>query len=259
MCLSPTKEQYHKKFPNKTIFDQQGIPLKYYNHTNEHIISEYYNYILNLVKQHRFGFPVKTTIFTKNLLYNIKEIDNDNEIDVTNIINYQNYFDTNSVKVKDIYRVILQFIGYYNDKKIEMMNIYNTIQDIAKELNIEFNTVLKLFKNKFINNDIYVSSPKNDFFEFDYYEDIIIKFNELPHNIKESLSEFLNFDKKYDRSMYLEKCNLISCQHDKVTKLFEILTENDLEIVLNEIIKNMDDNFQKISPDTKFKFLCYKK
>ena len=26
-----------------------------------------------------------------------------------------------------------------------MMNIYNTIQDIAKELNIEFNTVLKLF------------------------------------------------------------------------------------------------------------------
>ena len=44
-----------------------------------------------------------------------------------------------------------------------MMNIYNTLQDIAKELNIEFNTVLKLFKNKFINNDIYVSSSKNDF------------------------------------------------------------------------------------------------
>ena len=45
-----------------------------------------------------------------------------------------------------------------------MMNIYNTMQDIAKELNIEFNTVLKLFKNKLINNDIYVSSSKNDFF-----------------------------------------------------------------------------------------------
>ena len=140
-----------------------------------------------------------------------------------------------------------------------MMNIYNTIQDIAKELNIEFNTVLKLFKNKFINNDIYVSSSKNDFLKFDYYEDIIIKFNELDHGIKESLSEFLNFVGKYDRSMYLEICNLISCQHDKVTKSFEILSENDLGIVLNEIIKNMDDNFQKISPDTKFKFLCYKK
>ena len=45
-----------------------------------------------------------------------------------------------------------------------MINIYNTIQDIAKELNIEFDNVLKLFKSKFINNDICVSSTKNDFF-----------------------------------------------------------------------------------------------
>ena len=184
------KNSINKKFPYQTIFDQQGIPLKYYNHTNEHIISEYYNYILNLFKNHKFGFPIKTTIFTENLLYNIKEIYNDNEIDVTNITNHQNYFDTNSVKVKDIYKVILQFIGYYNDKKIEMMNVYNAIQDIAKELNIEFNTVLKLFKNKFINNDICVSSIKNDFFEFDYYEDIIIKFNELDHGIKNHYPNF---------------------------------------------------------------------
>ena len=84
------KNSINKKFPYKTIFDQQGIPLKYYNHTNEHIISEYYNYILNLFKTHKFGFPIKTTVFTENLLYNIKEIDNDNEIDVTNITNYQN-------------------------------------------------------------------------------------------------------------------------------------------------------------------------
>ena len=140
-----------------------------------------------------------------------------------------------------------------------MMNIYNTIQDIAKELSIEFNTVLKLFKNKFINNDICVSSTKNDFFEFDYYEDIIIEFNELDRGAKESLSEFLNFDGKYDRKIYLEICNLITCQHDKVTKSFEILTKNDLEIVLNEIIKTMNSNFEKIPPDTKYKFLFYKK
>ena len=137
------------------------------------------------------------------------------------------------------------------------MNIYNTIQDIAKELNIEFENVLKLFKNKFINNDICVSSTKNNFFEYDYYEDIIIKFNELDHGIKESLSEFLNFDEKYDRSVYLEICNLISCQIDKVTKSFGILCENDLEIVLNEIIKTMNSNFEKMPPDTKYKFLCY--
>ena len=158
------KYSINKKFPYKTIFDQKKIELKYHNQANEYIISEYYNYIINLFKNHKFGFPIKTTAFTENLLYNIKEIDNDNEIDVTNITNYQNYFDTNSVKVKDIYNIILKFNGYCNDKKIEMMNIYNTIQDIAKELNIEFNTVLKLFKNKFINNDICVSSTKNVFF-----------------------------------------------------------------------------------------------
>ena len=119
------------------------IQLKYYKHTNEHTISEYYNYILNLFRNHKFGFPIKTTIFTENLLYNIKDIDNDNEIDVTNITNYQNYFDTNTVKVKDIYKVILKFFGYYNDKRIEMVNIYNTIQDISNELNIEFDNRVK--------------------------------------------------------------------------------------------------------------------
>ena len=144
-------------------------------------------------------------------------------------------------------------------KKIEMINIYNTIKDIAKELNIEFDNVLKLFKNKFINNDIYISSTRNDFFEYDYYEYIIIKFNELSYDIKELLSEFLNFNEKYDRSVYLEICNLISCQIDKVTKSFEILTENDVEIVLNEITKTVNSNFEKISTDAKYKFLCHKK
>ena len=59
--------------------------------------------------------------------------------------------------------------------------------------------------------------------------------------------------------MYLEICNLISCQIDKVTKSFEILTENDVEIVLNEIIRTVNSNFEKISTDTKYKFLCHKK
>ena len=116
-----------------------------------------------------------------------------------------------------------------------------------------------MFKNKFIDNDIYINSTKNDFFEYDYYEDIIIKFNQLSYDIEESLSEFLDFDGKYNISIYLEICNLISCQIDKVTKSFEILSENDLEIVLNEIIKTMNSNFEKIPLDTKYKFLCYKK
>ena len=63
------------------------------------------------------------------------------------------------------------------------------MKDIAKELNIEFDNVLKLFKNKFINNNIYVSSTKNDFLNMIIMK-TIIKFNELSYDIKELLSEF---------------------------------------------------------------------
>ena len=111
------KNSINKKFPHKTIFDQQEIQLEYYNDTNKHILSEYYNCVLNLFKNHKFGFPIKTTVFTENLLYNIKEIDNDNEIDVSHITNYEKYFNNNKSTIKEIYKIILQFIGYYNDKK----------------------------------------------------------------------------------------------------------------------------------------------
>ena len=110
------KWSINKRFSYKTIFDQHEIKLKYYNHTNEHIVNEYYNYILNVFKTHKFGFPIKTIIFTKYLLYNFKEIDNDNEIDVSSISNYKKYFDTNLVKVKDIYNIILEFNRYYSEK-----------------------------------------------------------------------------------------------------------------------------------------------
>ena len=44
------KNSINKKFPYKTVFDQHEIKLKYYNQSNEHIVNEYYNYILNLFK-----------------------------------------------------------------------------------------------------------------------------------------------------------------------------------------------------------------
>ena len=142
-----------------------------------------------------------------------------------------------------------------------MIYIYNKIKDMSNELNADVNLLLKLFVNKFSNNDIYMNVKEliNEFVYSEEYEEIIIEFNELDHDLEESLSQFINFDKKYDRSVYLEICNLISCQIDKVTKSFEILSENDLETVLNEIIKNMNENFEKIPPDTKYKFLCFKK
>ena len=43
------KNSINKRFPYKTIFDQHEIKLKYYNYTNENIVNENYNYILNLL------------------------------------------------------------------------------------------------------------------------------------------------------------------------------------------------------------------
>ena len=132
---------------------------------------------------------------------------------------------------------------------------------MSTELNTDINLLLKLFINKFSNNDIYMNVKEliSEFVYSEEYEEIIIEFNELNHDLKESLSQFINFDNKYDRSVYLEICDLISCQIDKVTKSFEILSENDLETMLTEIIKNVNENFEKIPQDTKYKFLCYKK
>ena len=52
---------------------------------------------------------------------------------------------------------------------------------------------------------------------------------------------------------------LIGYQMEKVTKTFEILSENDINTVLNEIQKNIEANHEKISIDSKKKFLTYRK
>ena len=48
------------------------------------------------------------------------------------------------------------------------------------------------------------------------------------------------FDEKYNRKLYLELCQLIGYQIDKVTRSFEILNENDIEATLTDIRKNMN-------------------
>ena len=74
-----------------------------------------------------------------------------------------------------------------------------------------------------------------------------------------SYQKKLNFDKKYNREIYLELCQLIGYQIDKVTKSVEILNENDIELALTNIKKNIDDNFSKLSKNSKDQFLCFKK
>ena len=66
---------------------------------------------------------------------------------------------------------------------------------------------------------------------------ILMIFNALDYNIKQKLSEKINFENKYSRKIYLELCNLISYEIDNVSKTFEILNENDINIILNQIKK----------------------
>ena len=67
------------KFPYKTIFDKKEIPLEYFNITNIDIFNEYKNYIYKLLKNNKFKFPIKITIYTEFLVYdtnyNIMHID----------------------------------------------------------------------------------------------------------------------------------------------------------------------------------------
>ena len=110
----------NKKFPYKSIFGKINIELKYYNHQNENIIHEYNDHIHKLIKNHKFGFPMKITAFTENLVHDIDYMYIDSEINITHITNYKNYFDKDIVSKKNIYNIIKQFQKYYNDKKIEM-------------------------------------------------------------------------------------------------------------------------------------------
>ena len=46
---------------------------------------------------------------------------------------------------------------------------------------------------------------------------------------------------------------------EKVTKTYQILTENDINTTLDEIQINIGNNHEKISVDSKKKFLTYRK
>ena len=122
-----------------------------------------------------------------------------NEINIEHIENYEKYFKNSIINTNDVYNTIVKFNDYYINKKIDMLNIHYNRNDYNKDDNNYFNV--------------------------------------LDYNIKQKLSEKINFDNKYNRKIYLELCDLISYQIDNVSKAFEILNENDINIVLNQIKK----------------------
>ena len=90
-------------------------------------------------------------------------------------------------------------------------------------------------------------------------DELLNKFDELDFKIKNSLSKKIYFNNKYDKEIFIELCDILGYQIEKVTKTFEILSENDINNVLDEIQKNIEANHEKISIDSKKKFLTYRK
>ena len=91
------------------------------------------------------------------------------------------------------------------------------------------------------------------------YDELLIKFDELDYKVKNDLSLKIKFDDKYNRKIYLELCQLIGYQIDKVTRSLEILNVNDIKTTLHDIEKNINENFEKLSKNSRDQFLCFKK
>ena len=80
------------------------------------------------MKNNKFKFPIKITIYTEFLVYDteyiIIHLDQQHTIDVTHITNYNKYFKNNEVLYQDILNVIKEFKDYYNTQKIEMLKLH---------------------------------------------------------------------------------------------------------------------------------------
>ena len=167
----------NKKFPYKTIFDKINIELKYYNHQNEHIVHEYHDHIYKLLKNHKFKFPIKITAFTENLVHDI-DYNLPIDVNVSNITNYENYFDKDVSKI-DIFNIILEFQKYYNKKKIQMLYIHidkdYEIDDVIREFRKYYeekkvNDIIKEFKDYYKQKKVKLDDIFNLLVDFrEYY------------------------------------------------------------------------------------------
>ena len=99
----------NKKFPYKSIFNKVNIPLYYFNHTNENILNDYHDYINKTLKNNKFKFPIKITIYTENLLYDPFNNNMLNEVNVEHIENYEKCFKSSIINTNDVYNKIVEF------------------------------------------------------------------------------------------------------------------------------------------------------
>ena len=174
------------------------------------------------------------TIHTEFLVYDTEYIivrkHISDTVDITHIKNYNQYFKNNKVSYQDISNVIKEFKDYYDNQKIEMLKLH-------------------LSKNLKINRQ------ENE----NKYNELLNKFDELDFKTKNSLNKKIYFNEKYDKEIFIELCDLLGFQMEKVSKTYQILTENDINTALDEIQKKIESNHEKISVDSKKKFLIYRK
>ena len=228
------KNSINIKFSYKSIFDKKEILLEYFNITNIDIFNEYKNYIYKLLKNNKSKFPIKITIYTEFLVYDTEYIivhnHISNTVDITNINNCNKYFKNNIVLYQDILNVIKEFKEYYDTQKIEMLKLH-------------------------LNKNLIINRQENE----NKYNELLNKFDELYFKTKNSINNKKYFNEKYDKEIFIELCDLLGYQVEKVTKTYQILTENDINTTLDEIQKNIESNHEKISTDSKKKFLNNRK
>ena len=173
-------------------------------------------------------------MYTEFLVYDteyiIIHLDQQHKLDITHITNYQKCFKNSEVLYQDILNVIKEFKDYHNTQKIKMLKLN-------------------------LNKNLKVNRQENE----NEFNELLNKFDELDFKTKNSLNEKICLNEKYDKEIFIELCDLLGYQMEKVTKSYEILSENDINTVLDEIQKNIESNHEKISIDSKKKFLTYRK
>ena len=146
-----TKNSINIKFPYKYIFDKKEIPLEYFNITSIDIFNEYKNYIYKLLKNNKFKFPIKITIYTEFLVYDTEYIvihlDQQHKLDITDITNYDKYFKNSEVLYQDILNIIKEFKDYYDIRKIEMLKLHlnKNLKINRQENENEYNELINKF------------------------------------------------------------------------------------------------------------------
>ena len=99
--------------------------------------------------------------------------------------------------------------------------------------------MLKLHLNKSLKIN------RQDYKNENEFNELLNKFDEIDFKTKNSLNK-IYFNGKYDKEIFIEFCDLLGYQMEKVTKSYQILTENDIDNVLDEIQKkNIDSNHEK--------------